>query len=240
MDPAGFERLQQNVAVVRANIAAACERASRSADSVHLIAVTKSVSVEIIRGLYDLGLRDFGESRPQFIWDRKPQLPDDVRWHLIGPLQTNKARRTLPMIHLLHSLDRWSLADWLADEAIKTDVKCSATIEVHLTDEPAKSGFDSDDLRQNYSRLLANPGIDLVGMMAMARYDDNAETCRATFRELRELRDQLRQAHPTGPKLEVLSMGMSNDYQVAIEEGATHVRVGTALFEGIPSYGTPL
>lgn len=229
--------LEQNLSRVNERIAAACARAGRSADAVRLVAVTKSAGVEAIQALFELGVRDFGESRPQQIWDRRAALPEDVRWHLIGHLQTNKVRRTLPMISMVHSVDRASLAESLSAEMVRLDSsrKIPVTLETNVSGEESKQGYAPDQLRAEYSSVLTLPGIEIVGLMTMAPYEEEPENCRSTFRALRELRDELKREYSAGPSLDVLSMGMSNDFEVAIEEGATHVRVGTALFEGLPA-----
>lgn len=225
--------IERNLQKVQQEIAGACQKAGRSPSDVTLVAVTKSVETPAIRALYDLGIRDFGESRPQVLWKKQPQLPDDVRWHLIGHLQTNKVRRTLPMIELLHSVDELHLAQVVSSEAQRIDRVVPCTIEVNLTQEEAKHGFAADALLRDFPSLLELPGLEISGLMTMARFEEDPERCRPTFADLRVLRDELQGKFPNAPKLSVLSMGMSNDFAVAVEEGATHVRVGSALFEGL-------
>lgn len=228
VDGNGIERLARNLASIRNRIAACTDR------PICLVAVTKTVVIDVVRALYDLGHRDFGESRPQLLWERKPMLPADARWHLIGPLQTNKVRRTLPAVELLHSLDRESLVDAIAAEAVKAGLTVRATIEINLTGETNKSGFTAEAIRAFYPKLVATPGIELAGAMAMARLDYDQAGCRAIFRQVRELRDELRDSVPNGPALSILSMGMSNDFEAALAEGATLVRIGSLLFDGLP------
>ena len=226
------DRIERNLEAVRERIAGSCRRANRPPDAVTLIAVTKKVPIEFVRILHDLGQRKMGESRPQSLWEKFPQAPDDIRWHIIGHLQSNKVRRTLPMLATVDSLDRESLAEALCSEATRIDRRVPVLLEVNLTGETAKHGFSAEALVEAYPRLLERPGLQIEGLMAMARFDENVENCRPTFAELRQLRDQLRERFPNGPDLPTLSMGMTNDFEIAIEEGATQVRVGSALFEG--------
>jgi hypothetical protein len=187
--------------------------------------------------LHALGVRDFGESRPQAIWERQSQLPSDVRWHLVGHWQTNKVRRTLPLVAMAHSIDRVGLAELVSIEAERVGRRLAVFIEVKLTDEDAKHGFLPDALREQYPRLVALPGLEVAGLMGMAAIAEEAEASRGAFASLRQLRDELRSFHPDGPTLEYLSMGMTQDFEIAIEEGATHVRVGSALFKGLEGSG---
>ena len=223
--------LRDNLEAIRRRIAHACATAGRDPGEVTLVAVTKYAALEDIRLLYELGVRDFGESRPQSLWERHSQLPFDARWHMIGRFQTNKVRRTLPLVSFVHSVDRWSLAETISALAAERAQQLPVTIQVNLTGEETKAGFSTDEIRQEFERLAALPGLDVVGLMTMARHEEKVERCRPTFAALRQLRDELSERHP----LPVLSMGMSNDFEIAIEEGATVARVGSALLEGVGS-----
>lgn len=225
--------IEQNLEAVRREIQAACQRCGRDFRDVTLIAVTKTVEWPHIRTLYGLGVRDFGESRPQALWDKCPKLPDDARWHLIGHLQTNKVRRTLPLVYSVHSVDRWNLAEAISNEAQRLGHFVNVALQVNLTGEQSKQGFTKSQLLDVYSKIVQLPSLNVTGLMTMARYEEESERCRPTFAALRELRDELRAQFTQGPELPMLSMGMSNDFTIAIEEGATHVRVGSALFEGL-------
>lgn len=227
------EFVEQNLGRLRERIAAACRRAGRTPEEVHLVAVTKSAPVEVVRDLYELGLRDFGESRPQAIWERRPLLPQDVRWHMIGHWQTNKVRRTLPLIETAHSIDRRPLAEAVSAEALRCGRRLPVMLEVKLAADERKHGFSPDELREQFLAILDLTGLQVVGLMTMAPWTSNVEECRGVFRGLRLLRDELRDAVATRARLEFLSMGMSNDFETAIEEGATHVRIGGLLFEGL-------
>lgn len=224
-------RLEQNLAAVVDRIDRAADRVGRDPKGVTLVAVTKYVGSEVVRKLYDLGLRDFGESRPQVIWEKRPMLPLDVRWHLIGHLQTNKIRRTLPMVELIHSVDRLPLAEELSQEGIRIGRRAAVLVEAKLVADELKHGFDPETMSESLKAISLLPGIELKGLMTMASLSDHPEEARPVFRQLRELRDQVAEA--TSLPLSDLSMGMSQDFEVAIEEGATHVRVGSTLFDGL-------
>ena len=227
--------LEQNLAAVHLQMVEACGRAGRQVSDVTLVAVTKYVDIQAIQSLYDLGVRDFGESRPQSLWEKQPSLPSDCRWHLIGHWQTNKVRRTLPLVSMVHSIDRLPLAELVSEEAVRIGRKIPALIEVKLVPEEAKHGFSPESFLAEFEQLSRLPGLSLQGLMCMASLAAEKEECRPTFRALRNLRDDLIQTRPEARELRLLSMGMSDDFDVAIEEGATHVRVGSRLFEGMES-----
>ncbi|MFO0946319.1 MAG: YggS family pyridoxal phosphate-dependent enzyme [Planctomycetota bacterium] len=221
--------LEANLATVRQRIAVACARSGRSPEEITLVAVTKEVEVATIRQLYDLGIRDVGENRPQSLWRKYVHLPHDLRWHLIGHLQTNKVRRTLPLVHSIHSVDRPAVAEVISQEAERVEKRVPICLEVNVSGESTKDGFSPKEVTEHFPQIAELPGITVIGLMTMAPFDEAIEHCRPVFAGLRKLRDEL------GGKgaLPMLSMGMSRDFEVAIEEGATHVRVGSALFEGI-------
>lgn len=225
--------LKRNLQAVHTAMANACARAGRLTGDVTLVSVTKYVDSAIISALYELGVRDFGESRPQALWEKGPNLPSDCRWHMIGHWQTNKVRRALPFVSMAHSIDRMELAELVSSEAIRLGRRIPALIEVKLVGDEAKHGFVPTQIREEIEHLTRLPGLSLQGLMCMASLEADPEACRATFRELRELRDELNRTHPALSEFRSLSMGMSDDFEVAIEEGATHIRVGSRLFEGI-------
>ena len=226
-----FARIAENVAQVRGRIAAAAVRSGRTADDVILVAVTKYVSADVIRPLVAAGCHDLGESRPQQLWDKAEALADlSIRWHMIGHLQRNKVCRTLPLVTLIHSVDSVRL---LAE----IDEQCSGALtvllEVNISGEAAKHGFTSEAIEPLLTELVGYRNIAVRGLMCMAGLEGDREAARRDFTALRELRDRLRSNCPPNVTLDELSMGMSGDYETAIEEGATIVRVGSALFEGI-------
>ena len=221
---------------VEERLASACRRAGRSRADVTLVAVTKSVSPEVAAALLELGVGDLGESRPQELWRKAAALPQSVRWHLVGHLQRNKVERTVPLVHMIHSADSGRLLDVLDQAAAgqKTQQQpLPVLLEVNASGEERKHGFAPTDLPGLASRILACQHLLVVGLMTMAAWEEDPERCRPTFAALRELRDRLRAVLGPAHPLPHLSMGMSNDFAVAVEEGATLVRIGTALFEGV-------
>jgi hypothetical protein len=230
--------LRDNVARVRERIAAAAARVNRHPGDVTLIGVSKTHPAEMIRAAYEAGLRDFGENRVQE-WEGKRQgLTDlaDARWHLIGHLQSNKANRAATIFHSVDSVDDAALAERL-DRTRTGTASAHGTLrvllEVHIAGEAAKSGTEPEDLPALAEAVTKCASLHLNGLMCVPPLLKDAEQVRPYFRRLRELRDRLESQ--LGQRLPVLSMGMSHDFEVAIEEGATEVRVGTALFGQRPT-----
>lgn len=229
-------RIAENVARVRQAIQQAAARSHRREEDIHLIAVSKYVGIEAIEALVEAGCHDLGESRPQTLWQKAEQLVErPVRWHMIGHLQRNKARRTLPSIHLLHSGDSERLLETVNEIAVATHRTCDVLIEVNVSGDESKHGFRGEQVPTVLARAPDWSGLRIRGLMAMAAWGTEPEEARRDFVALRELRDRLIASAPPEVVLEHLSMGMSGDFEVAIEEGATMVRVGSALFEGIES-----
>jgi len=217
-------------------VAEACRRAGRAADEVTVIAVTKYAGPEIARLVHGAGCHDLAESRPQSLWAKAEALADLVpaaRWHLVGHLQRNKVRRTLPLLTLLHSLDSLRLLEAIEAEAAAAGCVCRALVEVNLADDPERTGASPADAEAILVAAAGMPHVEVTGLMGMASVPDgDASAARREFARLRELRDKLR-AVPGGEKLRELSMGMSGDFAEAILEGATLVRIGSAFFEGL-------
>ncbi len=214
--------IRDNLERVRGRIEAACQRAGRDPSDVTLIGVTKTVGPEAVAEAYEAGLRDFGENRVQEAVakiDAIGQLGLSPRWHLIGHLQTNKVKAAAGRFAILHSIDSLRLAEALS-RRYQTDV--SVLLEVNIAQDAAKYGFAAEEVATALSEIAVLPHLDVRGLMTIAPITDDPEETRPTFRRLRELRDDL--------ALNELSMGMSGDFEVAIEEGATMVRVGTAIF----------
>ena len=228
-------RIAENLAQVRSRIAAAAQRSGRSPDNVRLVAVTKYVGEREIRAILAAGCNDLGESRPQQLWQRAAALADEgIRWHLVGHLQRNKVDRTIPLVALVHSGDSRRIAESIDATARGASLpRVPLLLEVNISGDPAKHGFAPAELAPQLEALIALAGIEIHGLMAMAGKPDDALAARADFARLRRLRDDLLAVCPNGASLDELSMGMSGDYEVAIEEGATIVRVGSALFEGM-------
>lgn len=227
-------RLQERLEAVEARIQGACRRAGRRRGDVTLVAVTKTVSAETAALLPGLGVLDLGESRPQELWHKAALLPTTVRWHQIGHLQRNKIERTLPLATLTHSADSVRLLTALEEEAARQARTVDVLLEVNASGEASKQGFQPDEVARLGNELTRLQQIRVRGLMTMAAPLDDAQQCRPTFAALRQLRDRLQQEVGPPHDLVHLSMGMTNDFEVAIEEGATLVRVGSALFEGLP------
>jgi pyridoxal phosphate enzyme (YggS family) len=225
--------LTERLSLVEDRIRAACGRAGRARNEVTLVAVTKTVTAEIAALLLELGVIHLGENRPQELWRKAALLPSTIHWHLIGHLQRNKIERTLPLVHLLHSVDSLRLLDALEQEAAKRRDPLDVLLEINASGEVSKHGFSPEDVPALAGRLPQLKFVHIRGLMTMAAYAEDPEPTRPTFATLRALRDRLQAELGTAHRLQHLSMGMTNDFEVGIEEGATLVRVGTALFEGL-------
>jgi pyridoxal phosphate enzyme (YggS family) len=224
------DQLRAALQAVEQRIVAACARAGRPRDDVTLIAVTKTVGPETAALLPELGVFDLGESRPQELWSKAAALPTTVRWHLIGHVQRNKVERSLPLIHLLHSVDSERLLAEIEKEAGRQGRTVPVLLEVNISREANKHGFAPEDVGGLASRLNELTNVRVEGLMGMAAFEDDPERCRPAFAELRRLREELRLQTELRHPLKHLSMGMSNDFEVAIEEGATLIRLGSAIF----------
>jgi hypothetical protein len=222
---------------VRQRIAEAARASGRAANTVRLVAVTKQVGPDVARGLVELGVTELGESRPQELWRKHELVPGPVCWHLVGPLQRNKARRTLPLASMIHSVDSLPLLRKLDELAAELDLRPDVLLEVNVSGEAAKHGLRPDELPA-VLEAAGQLSLHVLGLMTMAPYDPDPERARPTFRGLRELGERLARATPDNCPLRELSMGMSGDFEVAIAEGATIVRIGSALFEGIEESAT--
>lgn len=235
-------RLAANLAAIRERIAAAAVRSGRDADSVRLIAVTKSVGLEVIRALTRLGARDLGENRVQQLMARAAELggrhapnppPDAPTWHFIGHLQRNKVRQLLPAVRWVHAVESLRLAEELSARAVQHEISIDALLEVNVSGEASKYGVSRGELLSLAEAVARLPGLRLRGLMTMAPFEERPERTRGVFAGLREALSGLHAAGVVGEDCGELSMGMTNDFEVAIEEGATLVRIGSALFEGV-------
>ncbi len=211
---------------------AACRRCGRDPASVHLVAVTKYADLAWVRQLPALGVRILGESRPQQLIERAREPGADVEWHLIGHLQRNKVRPVLPVAALIHSVDSLRLLQRIDQLAAEMQLRPRVLLEVNVTGESSKDGFAPLELSDAWGTIAALSHVRIEGLMTMAALVDEPESARPAFERLRMFRDELQRLAP-GHSLPELSMGMSNDFEVAIEEGATYVRVGSLLFEGL-------
>ncbi len=221
------EVLRRNLRAVEERLRAACTRAGRKREEITLVAVTKAVSAETAALWPGLGVLDLGEGRPQELWHKAALLPA-VRWHMVGHLQRNKVERTLPLTALCHSVDSARLAQAVDAEAMKAGRVAEVFLEVNVSREASKHGFAPEEMACLGDSINALKNVHISGLMTMAPEGVDA---RPTFAGLRELRDRL--LREWGRPLPHLSMGMSDDFETAVEEGATHVRVGSVLHEGI-------
>jgi PLP dependent protein len=228
--PGPLPTILENLYRIQGRIADAARRAHRPAADVTIIAVTKTHPPEIIRAAYDAGLRQFGENRVQEFETKLPQVSDlpDTTWHLIGHLQSNKAARAARLFHRIDSVDSISLAQKLDAAATEENKTLGVLIEVHLSAETSKSGVSESDLPALAETIIGLRHLQLHGLMTIPPFFDQPEDARPFFRKLRHLRDDLEKR--LSLELPVLSMGMSHDFDVAVEEGATEIRPGTALF----------
>lgn len=235
-------RCRENLAAVRGRIDEACRQAGRDPAAVRLIAVTKYVDAAVTRAIAVAGCHDLGESRPQSLWAKAEALAaggPSIRWHLIGHLQRNKVKRTLAVVDLIHTLDSRRLLEALDVEAAAAERPCQVLVEVNVAGDPGRTGATEAEARDIVLAVAArHPFIRLRGLMGMASVPEGAnaaDQARRQFAWLREFRDRL--ARESGCDLPELSMGMSGDFAEAIAEGATMVRIGSALFEGLTSHG---
>lgn len=198
-----------------------------------LIAVSKTKPIEALQEAYDTGVRDFGENKAQEMTEKQEQLPKDIRWHMIGHLQRNKVKYIVPFVHLIHSVDSLRLLKEINKQAAKAERVIDCLLQVHIAEEENKFGLSDDELRallQSYELRQAKH-VRVVGLMGMATFSDDPEDARPEFRHLKQLFEQVRQLDlPNNVVLEQLSMGMSGDYAVALEEGSTMIRIGTTIF----------
>ena len=230
-----------NIDRVRRNIRLACERSGRDAEEVRLIAVSKTKPVGDILEAYNEGIRDFGENYVQEIVEKSDCLPEDLRLHMIGHLQTNKVKKLVGRVCMIHSVDSLHLVETVSKEAVKNGTCTAVLLEVNIAEEATKYGFSPSELLAELPEMMELRGISIKGLMTSAPITETAEKNRKYFKRMRELLGDMRRLMSINgvgedelPK--ELSMGMTGDYEVAVEEGATMVRVGTAIF-GARDYG---
>lgn len=222
--------LTERLDMVRENIRAACRRAGRDVSEVELVAVSKTKPVSDIQVVYDAGIREFGENKVQEMNEKQAVLPSDINWHMIGHLQRNKVKNVVGTTKLIHSVDSIRLAEEISREAQKKQCVADILLEVNVAGEETKFGFTPEETPAVAEEVGRLPGLHVKGLMTSAPFVENAEENRKYFRKLRELAVDIRKKNIDNVDMVFLSMGMTNDYAVAVEEGATHVRVGTAIF----------
>lgn len=225
--------IRENLEKVRKNIYKAAERVGRNPEEIKLVVVTKNRSIQEIKEVLDCGHRVLGENRFQEAKPKIELLPPDIEWHFIGHLQTNKAKHVAQMFYMIHSLDRLHLAEALQKAGEKLDITLKCLVEVNVAGEETKFGLHPDDVIP-FLRTVSEKfdRINILGLMTMAPYFADPEDTRPIFRRLREMYEEIAQLHLPRVEMRYLSMGMTNDYQVAVEEGANIVRIGTAIFSG--------
>ena len=222
--------IKENLSIVKKNIDEAVKRGGRDKEEVNLIAVSKTKPVEMLKEAYDLGIRDFGENKVQEIMDKYDKLPSDIRWHMIGHLQTNKVKYIADKVYLIHSVDSLKLAGEISRQAVKVGRVIPILIEVNVAGEESKFGIRPDECESLIREIAGLPGITIRGLMTIAPYVDDPEENRAYFAQLKQLSVDITNKNIDNTSMSVLSMGMTGDYTVAIEEGAYYVRVGTGIF----------
>lgn len=222
--------LKENLANVEKNIEQACKNAGRSRDEVTLIAVSKTKPVEMLQEIYDENIRDFGENKVQELCSKMEQLPSDIRWHMIGHLQRNKIKYIVGKVELIHSVDTYRLAEEINIQAKKQNVIVPILVEVNIAHEESKFGISAEDAILLVEEISKLENIRIKGLMTIAPYVENPEDNRLYFRKIKQLSVDITNKNIDNVFMEILSMGMTGDYMVAIEEGATMVRVGTGIF----------
>lgn len=222
--------LRDNLINVQKNIEKACKNSNRSVSDVCLIAVSKTKPKDMLMEIYQCGIREFGENYVQELTDKADTLPKDINWHMIGHLQRNKVKYVVGRACLIHSVDSERLAAAISNEAVKQNIVANILIEVNIAAEENKFGVSPEETFDFVTKIAALPNIKVRGLMTSAPYVENPEENRLFFRQLKQLCVDINAKNIDNINMDVLSMGMTNDYVVAIEEGATHVRIGTAIF----------
>lgn len=214
----------------------ACRVSGRNPEEVSLIVVSKTKPIPMLQEAYDAGCRDFGENKVQEIMDKIDRLPSDIRWHMIGHLQTNKVKYIVGKVFLIHSVDSLHLAEVISKEAVKKNTTVNILIEVNVAKEDTKYGAMAEDTVSLVEKIALLPGISVKGLMTIAPYVENPQENRQYFVKMKQLAVDIKSKNIDNVHMDILSMGMTGDYMVAIEEGSTYVRVGTGIF-GERQYG---
>lgn len=222
--------IENNLKEVSDRIGAACKRAGRSREDVTLVAVSKTKPVSMLMEAYAAGVRDFGENRVQEILEKAPLMPDDIRWHMIGHLQTNKVRQVIDRVVLIHSVDSVALARQIEKEAAKRDLVVHILLEVNVAGEESKFGFSVDEAEEAAVEIAKFAHVRIDGLMTIAPFVENSEENRDVFQKLFQLAVDIKRKNIDNVKMDVLSMGMTGDFEKAVEEGASVIRVGAGIF----------
>ena len=222
--------IKSNLDIVEKNILSACEKVGRNRDEITLIAVSKTKPVSLLNDAYEAGIRDFGENKVQEMCDKFECMEKDIRWHMIGHLQTNKVKYLIGKTTLIHSVDSYKLACEIEKQAAKHDVIMDVLIEVNIAEEETKFGLSEEAVIELVKEVSKLPHVRVKGLMTVAPYVVDSEDNRPFFRKIKQLSVDINNQNIDNVSMDILSMGMTGDYQVAIEEGATMVRVGTGIF----------
>ena len=222
--------LKENLANVEANIQAACQRSGRLREDITLIAVSKTKPIEMLQEIYTENVRNFGENKVQEICDKHPKLPADIKWHMIGHLQRNKVKQVIDKVCLIHSVDSYRLAEEINIQAKKLNIIMPILVQVNIAKEDTKFGINKEDAILLVEEISKLDSLHIQGLMTIAPFTENPEDNRQYFREIKQLTVDIKNKNIDNVAMEILSMGMTGDYMVAIEEGATMVRVGTGIF----------
>ncbi|MCI8729964.1 MAG: YggS family pyridoxal phosphate-dependent enzyme [Lachnospiraceae bacterium] len=222
--------IKEQLEIVENNICRACSKSKRNREEVTLIAVSKTKPVEDLKEAYACGMRYFGENKVQEIMDKYPQMPADVKWHMIGHLQRNKVKYIIDKAAMIHSVDSLRLAETIQTEAAKHQVSVPILLEVNVAEEDSKFGLSVKDTLPLAEQISTFPNLQIKGLMTIAPFVENPEENRWVFRQLKKLSVDIDEKNIDNVDMCVLSMGMTGDYEVAIEEGSTMVRVGTGIF----------
>lgn len=228
--------LSENLAKVQENIRIACKKAGRQESDVTLIAVSKTKPVSMLEEVYREGIREFGENKVQELTEKQTVLPGDIHWHMIGHLQRNKVKYIVGSVSLIHSVDSLRLAQEISSQAVKKQIRQEILVEVNIASEESKFGISKEEAISLVEEIAKLPGIRIRGLMTIAPFVENPEENRIYFQKMRELSVDIARKNIDNVDVDILSMGMTGDYMVAIEEGATMVRVGTGIF-GERNYG---
>lgn len=222
--------IAENLKQVQEKIEASCKTAGRDAKEVTLIAVSKTKPLSQLEEAYRAGARDFGENKVQELVDKIPNMPEDVRWHMIGHLQRNKVKYIVDKVYMIHSVDSLRLAEEINREALKKQVEVNILVEVNVAGEESKFGTDTESVTTLVEEIAKLPAVHIKGLMTIAPFVEDAEENRQYFRKLKQLSVDIAKKNIDNVFMNVLSMGMTGDYNIAVEEGATYVRVGTGIF----------
>lgn len=222
--------IRENIQNVEAKMQKACAESGRKPEEVRLIAVSKTKPIEMLKEAYDYGCRDFGENKVQELVEKYEKMPKDIRWHMIGHLQRNKVKYIVDKVYLIHSVDSLRLAEEISKEAVKHNVTVSILVEVNVAEEESKFGTTSEEAISLVEEIAKLPNIIIKGLMTIAPYVEVPEENRLYFAKLKQIYVDIIRKNIDNVSMEELSMGMTGDYEVAITEGATYIRVGTGIF----------